>query len=159
MNSLIAFLYAMLAQIMTLPGALQQQNNALEVQTQVMTAQEETAILPAAQAYIQENLSSIQAIATATSPVTITVSQLTAANIGANGLPNSFNSENPYGQTWQIQVLQPSAGNLQALLIGVGGPRKLLDREAAAIASDVGIAGGFVPQNDSGIYPSVVRHK
>ena len=153
MGSIIAVLFAWLAQLQMLPTGMELQQQAARTTTMVTTAQEETQILAAASPYIQQNLTAIQAAATASTPYTISIAQLTAANIGPNGLPSGFSSINPYGQTWQVQVFQPSAGNLQAYVIGIGG-QKLTDMQGAGIASYVGAAGGFVSQNDSGIYPT-----
>jgi hypothetical protein len=68
------------------------------------------------------------------------------------GLPATFSPTNPFGQTWQVEVLQPTAGNLQAFALSTGGT-SLTDLQAAKIANIVGAIGGFLPQNDSGLYP------
>lgn len=156
MGSIIAVLFAWLAQLQMLPAGLVLQHQAAATATMITTAQQESVILSAAGPYIQQNLVAIQGAATATTPYTISIAQLAAANIGPNGLPAGFSASNPYGQTWQVQVLQPSAGNLQALVIGVNGAgaTKLNDMQAAAIAGYAGQPGGFISQNDSGIYPA-----
>lgn len=156
MGSLLAVLFAWLAQLQMLPTGMELQQQANQTATMVTTAQQEKQILDAAGPFVQQNLATIQAAATATSPYSISIAQLAAANIGPNGLPAGFSATNPYGQTWQVQVLQPTPGNLQVLVVGVNtsAQTKLTDMQAAAIASYVGQAGGFVPQNDSGIYPT-----
>jgi hypothetical protein len=59
-------------------------------------------------------------------------------------LPTSMASTNPYGQTWQVQVLQPTAGNLQALVLSTGG-NTIPQSQAPAIAAQTGQEGGFIP--------------
>jgi hypothetical protein len=156
MGSIIAVVFAWLAQLNMLPVGMQLQQQANSTATMITTAQQETQILNAAGPYIQQNLAAVQAAASASSPYIITIPQLELANIGPNGLPVGFSPTNPYGQTWQIQVLQPTPGNLQALVIGVNGAgaKKLTDMQASAIAGYAGQAGGFVSLNDSGIYPT-----
>ena len=68
-----------------------------------------------------------------------------------NLLDGSFSATNAFGQTWQTQVLQPSAGNLQAVVMSYGGTA-MSDKIASKIAGLVGAQGGFIPKNDSGIY-------
>lgn len=118
------------------------------------TATQWTQINTAAISYIQTNAAAIQATATATTPVIITVAMLQSPAV--NLLPASFTSTNPYQQTWQVEVLQPTAGNLQALVMTTGGTA-LLDKDAVRVATLVsaangGVIGGIIPKNDTGIY-------
>jgi hypothetical protein len=149
MSSLVGFLLALLAQLMVLPTSWQQQHQATMTTTEITTAQQQQQLLSAAQAWISQNLSTAQATATAATPMVIPVSTLAAANVG---LPASFSAINPFGQTWQVQVLQPIAGTLQILVTSINGTA-LTDLQAAGIAAKVGQPGGFIPQNDSGVYP------
>ncbi len=105
----------------------------------------------AVQSYITQYSSNVAAIATPTTPVTITVPMLQAPTV--NLLPSSFSSTNAFGQTWQAQVLEPTPGNLQALALGVGGTA-LTDQVASRVAALIGAAGGFIPKNDSGTWPT-----
>lgn len=105
----------------------------------------------AVQSYITQYATNISAVATATAPVTITVPMLQASTV--NLLPGSFSSTNPFGQTWQAEVLQPTPGTLQALALGVGGTA-LSDKVASSVAALIGAAGGFIPKNDSGTWPA-----
>ncbi|RKP47557.1 shufflon system plasmid conjugative transfer pilus tip adhesin PilV [Trinickia fusca] len=95
----------------------------------------------AAQQYVQDNGSTIAALATATAPVTITPAMLIAAGY----LPNGFSPTNVFGQTWQLQVLQPSAGQLQSLVTSQGGTPISNTRQLVQIAAQAGAQGGFVP--------------
>ncbi len=105
----------------------------------------------AVQSYITQYSSNVAAIATPTTPATITVAMLQSSSV--NLLPSTFSSTNPFGQTWQAQVLQPTSGNLQALALGVGGTA-LTDQVASRVAALIGAAGGFIPKNDSGTWPT-----
>lgn len=149
MSALIGLLLAMLGQLIVLPTALQQQQQAAAMTTIITTAQQQQALLSSAQAYISQNQATYEATATASTAVTIPISTLAAANVG---LPASFSSLNPFGQAWSVQVLQPTAGTLQTLVTSTGGTA-LSDLQVAAIAQNVGQPGGFIPQNDSGVYP------
>ena len=84
----------------------------------------------------------MEANSSATSPATITVSML--QNTGY--LPNAFGATDPYGQTWQVQVLQPAPGQLQALVLTQGGTQ-IGQTQAPMIAAQAGAQGGFVPYN------------
>lgn len=145
---------ALLAGILTVAAAIlfmdyQGQSN---VNQQVATtAGQAVQFNTAVQSYITQYASNVSAVATATTPAIITVPMLQASTV--NLLPRSFSSTNPFGQTWQAEVLQPTAGNLQALALGVGGTA-LTDQVASRVAALIGSAGGFIPKNDSGTWPS-----
>lgn len=145
---------ALLAGILTVAAAIlfmnyQGQSN---VNQQVAaTAGQAVQFNTAVQSYITQYASNVSAVATATTPAIITVPMLQASSV--NLLPSSFSSTNPFGQTWQAEVLQPTAGNLQALALGVGGTA-LSDQVASRVAALIGSAGGFIPKNDSGTWPS-----
>lgn len=127
--------------------AMQQTSND-NIQAAV-TAQQHLKLNEAASAYVHAYATTIQAVATDTTPAVITVDML--KNVPGNLLPVAFNAQNPYHQTWQVQVLQPAPGNLQALSFPTGGIA-LGDKTVARISSLIGQAGGFIPKNDSGIY-------
>ena len=115
------------------------------------TAQQATQFNTAVQSYITQYSSNISAVATSTTPATITVAMLQASAVAL--LPSTFNTTNPFGQTWQAQVLQPTTGNLNALALGIGGTQ-LTDQVASRVAALIGAAGGFIPMNDSGTWPT-----
>lgn len=104
------------------------------------TAGEARQILTAAQKYIQTYYPNVESVATASKPATITVGMLESTGT----LSTAFGASNPWAQTWQVQVLQPSPGKLQALLLSEGGV-KIPERVAPQIATEVGASGGFVP--------------
>lgn len=149
MNELLGILFAIMVGTLLIPKVADYQRASNDNATAAITAQQQKVINAAATTYIQQNSASIQAIATPTAPAVITVAMLQAP--GVDLLPASFSATNPYGQTWQVQVLEPTAGNLQALVMTSGGTA-LSDAKATKIASLVGAAGGLIPLNDSGSY-------
>lgn len=103
-----------------------------------ITAQHFKQVMDASSRYVQDNTAVIQAAATATSPVVITVQMLKTTNY----LSSAFRGKNPYGQTVQVEVLQPVPGNLQAISITMGGTA-IPDGDAPAVATKVGASGGY----------------
>lgn len=104
----------------------------------------------AAEHYVRDNGAQLVATATATSPVTVSVDQLIAANY----LPASYLRTNPYRQTWQLQVLQPSPGVLTSLVTSVGG-QAIEATRLPMIAAQSGAQGGFVPYRNQGGDPNM----
>lgn len=94
----------------------------------------------AAAQYVKDNSATIAAQATATVPVTITAQML----INAGNL-RGFSPTNVFGQTWQVQVAQPSAGALQTVVQSIGGRAISDTRQLVQIAAQAGAQGGFVP--------------
>lgn len=117
------------------------------------TAGELKQITDASQAYIQQNFAAVEGVATASSPAVVTIAMLQAEN----DLPTAIQPTNPFGQTWQVQVLQPTAGNLQALVLSLGGST-IPESLAPAIAAKAGQEGGFVPfQGETGLTNTVAQ--
>lgn len=147
MSEILGVMFAALIGIMIIPtfGHYTQVSN--DNTRAVATAQQQQQLITAATEYIQQNATAIQSHATASAPAVITVPMLRATGL----LPSSFGEINPYGQTWQVKILQPVAGQLQALVMATGGTA-ITDKQASKIASIVGAAGGFVPLNDSALY-------
>lgn len=99
----------------------------------------------AAAQYVQDNAATIASTATANTPVTITAAMLSSAGY----LPQGFTALNPWRQLYEVQVLQPTSGQLQALVTGQGGaavsdPKQLMQVAAQAAAG----GGGYIPYND-----------
>jgi hypothetical protein len=109
------------------------QNAAIASQMQVFDA--------AALQYVQDNGATIETTATATTPVTVTASQLSSAGY----LPTGYTGANAFGQAFQAQVLQPTAGELETLVTTTGGAPISDTKQLAQIAAQVGATGGFVP--------------
>ena len=148
MSEILGVFFAVLVGASLMTRLAEHQAQSHEMTKEIATAQQHKKINEAATAYIQQHANQLQSVTNATTPAIITVPMLQAANVN---LPASFNPINPFGQTWQVQVLQPTAGNLQALSVAVGGT-PLSDLQASRLAKLMGYAGGFVPRNDSGIY-------
>lgn len=99
----------------------------------------------AASAYIRDNYAAVQAVATAANPALIQVSTLTATGYLSSG----FSAKNPYQQTICALVLQPVAGQLNALVVTEGGTT-INDLDLGQIAGIVGGAGGGVYSGSTG---------
>ncbi|MES2879236.1 MAG: shufflon system plasmid conjugative transfer pilus tip adhesin PilV, partial [Pseudomonadota bacterium] len=149
MSEILGLLFAILAFTTYLPKFVQINQTSTETTIATVTAQQQLKLIAVGSTYIQQNSAALQAVATATVPAIITVPMLQAPAVKL--LDSGFSSTNPYSQTWQIGVLQPSAGYLQAIVMSTGGTA-LTDAQAGRIAAYVGAAGGVIPQNDSGIY-------
>ena len=147
MSQILGALFAILIGIVSIPTYISYQNMSNENLRVAATAKQAVIFNTASSAYIQQNSVAIQAAATATVPAIVTVAMMKATN----NLDAGFSATNPYGQTWQLEVLEPSAGNLQALAISTGG-QALTDKVVTKIATVIGSAGGFLPLNDTGIY-------
>jgi hypothetical protein len=105
------------------------------------TASQQQAFDAATQQYVQDNAATLAQSATAAVPVTITAAQLATAGY----LPAGYLGTNSFGQTWQAQVLQPTAGQLETLVTSTGGNSITDTKQLAQIAAETGAAGGFVP--------------
>lgn len=148
MSEVIGLLFAILIATVMIPKLSSYSQDANDNTRMAATAEQHKVFIDASTQYIKQYSANLQAQATATTPAVVTVPMLQSVKL----LNGAFNSVNPYGQTWQTQVLQPSAGNLQALVVSTGGTT-MNDKTASKIAGLVGQAGGLVPKNDSGIYP------
>ncbi len=104
-----------------------------------LTAQQLVTVGNAAQAYIKDNYSTVLANATATTPALITVSMLTSAGY----LQSGFSTKNNFGQDVCVLVLEPSANNLNALVVAEGGTA-IDDLTLGSVALSIGAAGGGI---------------
>lgn len=148
MGQIIGALFAILVGLMSVPSLVAWQSQAKNNVNAAQIAQQSRQIYEASNQYLQKNATTLLATATASTPVTVSVAQLQAAGV----LHGAFNATNLYNQTWQLQILQPTAGNLQAMAVTTGG-EAISDTRAMQIAKQIGFAGGFFPKNDTGLYP------
>lgn len=148
MDEILGALFALLVGMMYLPKIENGIATARQTQTDVTTAQQQQQWASAVGNYVSQNMATFEATATATTPVTLAVATVQAANVG---LPTNFSSTNPFNQTWTAKVLQPTAGTLQVLAYGSGG-NVIKDQELGQIARAAGGSGGFIPTNNSGAY-------
>ena len=106
-------------------------------------------VLDAASAYSRTHWTNLTGVATATHAVSISMAQLRADRF----LPDGFADTNPWGQSYTAYALQPSAGELQVLVItsggrGAGEKKSFLNSDVPSCAALIGGAGGFVPTGD-----------
>lgn len=111
---------------------------------ETVAAQHFKQIMDASVKYIQDNYAIIEANATPTAPAIITTAML----INTNKLPASFTGINPYRQAVQVEVLQPTSGNFQAVAISTGGT-PIPDVQAPRVATKIGASGGYTPSNNA----------
>lgn len=142
MGPILGALFAVLIGVLAVRPVISYQETALHNIQSAATAGQMRQIATAAQAYIQANYAAVEGNSTASSPATITVPMLESTGY----LPPSVSATNPFGQTWVVQVLQPTPGELQALVLSTGGAT-IPEKQAPAIATQTGQEGGFVPYN------------
>lgn len=90
--------------------------------------------------YLKDFGSTVLLTTNASAAQTVTAAMLTAAN----ELPTGFAATNPFQQTLQLQILQPTPGVLEALVISTG-PAIADPKQLVAVAAQAGAQGGFVP--------------
>lgn len=124
----------------SLIGLARMSNDAHKQTKNTVTAQQFKQVMDASNRYVQDNYAIIQGTATDIAPAVITTAMLKATNY----LPAGFSGTNPYGQSVQVEVLQPTSGNLQAVPITTGGTA-IPDVEAPSVATKIGAGGGYTP--------------
>ena len=148
MAPILGVIFAILIGLASLPSLIAWQTQAKNNVNATTVAQQARQFIQASTQYIQTNNTTLQATATSSTPVIVTVGQLQAAG----NLPSAFRTTNLFNQTWQLEVLQPTAGNIQSLITTTGGA-VISDNQAIQIARLIGFEGGFFPKNDTGQYP------
>ena len=135
----IAILFAVIVSALAVPAVYTAMSSQQQQELSTAAAIQMSRIEKAAEAYITANAGAIEGVATSTTPATITVPMLESTGY----LPNGFHSVNPFGQTWEVQVIQPSAGNLQALVVSYGG-NTVKGKVAGQVAEIAGASGGVI---------------
>lgn len=102
-------------------------------------AQHMATVGDATQQYVRDNYSSVAAVATATQPALVRISTL----ITAGYLTTGFGMTNAQRQDVCALVLQPSAGQLIALVVAEGG-NSVNDADLNTVAGMIGGAGGAI---------------
>ncbi|WP_206956340.1 shufflon system plasmid conjugative transfer pilus tip adhesin PilV [Trinickia acidisoli] len=141
MDSIVAYTVALVLSMMGVVGFVTWGKVGVTNVQAAATASEMLTFDKAAVQYVQDNGTTIAASATTTTPVTITTAMLIASNY----LPPGFAATNPFGQTWELQVLLAAGGHLQSLVTSQGGNAISNVRELVQIAAQVGAQGGFIP--------------
>ncbi|MBU2794467.1 shufflon system plasmid conjugative transfer pilus tip adhesin PilV [Acidithiobacillus thiooxidans] len=135
----IAVLFAVIISALAVPAVYTAMSSQQQQELSTAAAIQMARVEKAAEAYITANAGAIESVATGSSPAVITVPMLESTGY----LPNGFNSVNPFGQTWEVQVLQPSSGNLQALVVSYGG-NTVKAKVAGQVAQIAGASGGVI---------------
>lgn len=141
--TLVELLVALLIMSTVVVGAQRLIDQYLNDTTSAVTAQHMSTVGQAAQSYIKDNYAAVSAVATATTPALIKISTLVTAGYLANG----FTATNAHGQTVCVLVLEPTAGQLNALVVAEGGTA-IDDLTLGGVASVLGAAGGGVYASD-----------
>ncbi|KAF3458131.1 shufflon system plasmid conjugative transfer pilus tip adhesin PilV [Ralstonia solanacearum] len=143
MDALLGYIVALVLSMLSLAGfTTWAKIGVTNVQTAAVASQM-LVFNKAAQQYVQDNAATLVAQATATTPVSVTTATL--INSTPPYLPVGFSSTNAFGQTWLLQVLQPSANTLQSLVTTQGGRTVTDAKQLVQIAAQTGAQGGFVP--------------
>jgi hypothetical protein len=147
MRDLWGITVALLISLLFMASLMKLENGAHQDTIQLAVAQQAQTLEKAAAGYITQYKTQLLTATTATTPATITVPMLVATKL----LPPSTEATDIYGQSWEVEVLQPSSGELQAFLITTG--RSLDNIAGVDIAQEIGSNGGFYPQPSS-VYPA-----
>lgn len=111
-----------------------------------VAAQYTKRIVDATQRYVKDNYAALLTAAGPSSPAMLTPATLR----GASYLGAQVGDANVYGQTTQILVIEPSAGQLQALVLTSGG-EAIPEGSLRRIARQIGPEGGYVSTATPGV--------
>jgi hypothetical protein len=137
MVELIGLLIFLSASAILGPNLIRLQEHSLQQMRDGATAAQLVEIAQAANQFIQTNYPTLVA---AGGTQTISVAELQSAGV----LSPSVIPTNPYEQMWEVQVDQPTAGDLQGVVLSTGGVQMTQTEQGDAAAQTNGI-GGFVP--------------
>lgn len=141
MESIVGYLIALMLSMLSLAGfATWAKAGVTNVQT-AAAASQMLVFDKAALQFVQDEAATLIGQATATVPVSVTPPML----LNGGYLPAGFSATNVFGQTWLLQVLQPTPNSLQALVTSQGGRAITDTRQLVQIAAQAGAQGGFVP--------------
>lgn len=115
-----------------------------EHQATVAAAQHMKIVADAAEAYIKDNYAVVAANATPVTPAVITTTMMRATG----HLPASFGDLNPFGQSYRVLVLAPTANKLRTLIVTEGG-EVIKELSLRVIAKQIGAEGGYVSISDA----------
>lgn len=119
-------------------------NNYSDNMLNQSAAEHGKSVADAAARYIKDNNSAVLATATPTVPASITVAMLKTTGY----LPSSFTANSPYGQSYSILALEPTAGQLQTLIVTTGGDT-IGELNLRRIAQLIGAKGGYISSADT----------
>ncbi|MDK3022932.1 shufflon system plasmid conjugative transfer pilus tip adhesin PilV [Cupriavidus taiwanensis] len=152
MEAILGYLIALMLSTLSVAGFMTWAKAGV---TNVQTAAAASQMLvfdKAALQFVQDEAATLVAQTTPTVHVNVTPAML----INGGYLPAGFSATNVFGQTWLLQVLQPTPNNLQALVTSQGG-RPITDtRQLVQSAAQAGAQGGFVPYPGQNGDPTMV---
>lgn len=140
----IELMVVLIVTIAALAAGGQALNDYTDGMVQQSASDHAKSVSDAAVRYIKDNNAAVLAVATPTTPATITVPMLQ----GAGYLPAAFTAVNPYNQTYSILALEPTAGQLQTLIVTSGG-ETISELGIRRIAQQVGARGGFISSTNT----------
>ena len=138
---------ALLISLLFMASLVRLENGAHQSTVQSGVAGQALTLERAAAKYIENYQAQLLAATSASTPAIITVPMLEATR----SLTEPANSTDIYGQTWEVAVLQPTSGDLEAFLTTTGRP--LSNLVGINIAQQIGTDGGFYPESSS-VYPA-----
>lgn len=135
----IALLFGLVAMAILMPTLFNMAQQNQQVILASSAGQQLQALAQAANQYVSDNYQTLVGSTSPTTPSSITLSTLTTGGY----LPPGFAGTNAYGQSWQIQALQPAVGQLQVVIASTGG-QTLDAKTATSIAQKAGSQGGVI---------------
>ena len=157
MDSVIGYIGAPALSLLSFGSFVAWEKQAMNAVQNAVIASQEHVLVRGGEQYVTDNAASLAATATATNPVTVTVAQLVAQGY----VPAGTAAINAFGQAWSIEVTQPAANQLQAVLLSSGGRAVTDPKQLVSVAAEVGAEGGFVPWpgqlGDSTMSPATAR--
>lgn len=141
MGDILGVVIAMVLSMLSIGGVVGWAKYGIQNVQTAAAAGQNVIFNKAAQQYVQDNGVVLAQQATATTPVTVNAATLVAGGY----LPAGTGATNPFGQTLQVQILQPTPGMLQTAVQSVGGTAISDTKQLVQIAAQLGAQGGYVP--------------
>lgn len=129
-----------------LGGATQQWMRYLDRQANQSASEQMAIVADAASQYIKDNYQAVLAQATPSAPAVITLAMLRNTRY----LPANFADQNSYSQDYRILALEPTANQLQTLIVTRNGDT-IKDIDLIDIAKRVGAKGGYISAQSTGV--------
>ncbi|MEX3917922.1 shufflon system plasmid conjugative transfer pilus tip adhesin PilV [Paraburkholderia sp. BR10872] len=140
MEIVIATLMATVIGLLSTTGVIRYIHMGAQNVQNSVAARELSIFCDAATRYIQDYGSTLLSTTNATAALPVTAAMLNAAG----ELPLGYVATNSFQQTLQLQILQPTAGKLEALVVSTG-PAIADPKQLIAVAAQSGAQGGFIP--------------
>ncbi|WP_440543262.1 shufflon system plasmid conjugative transfer pilus tip adhesin PilV [Trinickia sp.] len=144
MDAIVGYMIALTLSMMAVAGFTTWARQGIANVQTAATASQMLVFDRAAQQYVQDNAGQLLPGLSTNNAYTVPSGQLTPY------LPKGFALKNPFGQTWQLQVLKTAGGQLQALVTSQMGKPISDTKQLVQIAAQAGAQGGFVPFANQG---------